>query len=117
MHAFKGENMFNTRIYGRKINLVKFNFVKKMGRGSTGKGGVQTSSACDLYYIRRVMMPKNTKINCNHKEVCAKQLVCFEEGFWLCQLRRPYILDQECQSMKDCVVYVQLVRWRMRNIF
>jgi len=38
--------MFNTRIYGGKLNSVKFNFVEKRGRGSTGKMGVQSSSAC-----------------------------------------------------------------------
>ena len=36
--------MFNTCIQWKKINLVKFNFVE-IG-GSTGKRGVQTSSAC-----------------------------------------------------------------------
>jgi hypothetical protein len=55
--------------------------------------------------------------NCNHKELCAEQLVCFEEGLCLWQLRDIYMLDRECLSMKDCVVYVRLVRWRMRNIF
>ena len=32
---------------GKKINLVKFNFVEK--GGSTGKSGVQTLSACEKH--------------------------------------------------------------------
>lgn len=47
------------------------------------------------------MIPKKHK-NCNHKELCAEQLVCFEEGLCLWQLRDIYMLDRECLSMKDC---------------
>jgi len=41
---YHGMNMFNTRIKGTIFFLVKFNFVEK--GGSTGKRGIQTSSAC-----------------------------------------------------------------------
>ena len=42
---FKHKYVEYTYFKGNKINLVKFNFVEK--GGSTGKSGVQTSSACD----------------------------------------------------------------------